>query len=321
MSLKEKYQNLSKNKKAIVLFLTVTFGLSWVALIIAMVSGVTTASDDWGIVYVISIVTPGIAAVLVKRMTEDKRHLKYKPRFRGNWIQYLVAIFVPMIAIIFGITVYFLVQPSNFDANASLIVQGLVDTMGVSASEASSVFYSNMLTTFLLAPFAQIIMVFLEELGFRGYLLPKLVTEFGAKKALIFNSLIWSVWYIPMIILGLNYGLNYSLYPFTGIALTIVSCLSIGVFTGYLTLKTGSALPACFVRSTISSIGGVGIFFLTVGDNYNVSETLLIGPSVTGIIGMSGFILIALFSFVKLKDCTWIVSEERFESKTDRIKK
>ncbi len=317
MSLREKYGKLTANKKAIILYIVVSFALSWFLMIVAMSSGINTSSDSWGTIYLFSILFPGVSAVLVKRMSEDRRQLKFKPRFKGNLAQYAIGLFLPMLGVILGIVVYFLIRPQAFDINASVIVSSLAEISGDSIESARSVFYTNMLTTFLLAPFAQIILVFLEELGFRGYFLPKLVTEYGARKALIINGLVWGVWYSPLIILGHNYGVTYPLYPFTGILINLVFCLSIGSLMGYLTLKSGSVLPACLARSTIAATGGVGIFFCS-SEGFSANEALLIGPSTTGILGMSVFVVIGIICVVKVKNFTWLQNEERFKNKFDK---
>ncbi len=317
MSFREKYQNLSSNKKAAILYVVVSFALSWFLMIVAMSSGINTSSSSWGTIYLFSILFPGVSAVLVKRMTEDRRQLKFKPRFKGNLPLYAVGLFLPMVAVISGIVLYFLLRPQALDPNASLIVNSLAEISGDSIEQARSVFYTNMLTTFLLAPFAQFILVFLEELGFRGYFLPKLVTEFGVRKAILINGVVWGIWYIPLVILGHNYGTSYGFYPYIGILLTIISCISIGSLTGYLTLKSGSIIPACFVRSTIAATSGVGIFF-SASEGFSATEALLIGPSITGILAMVPLIIIGIVCIIKVKKYTWLAQDERFKNKFDK---
>ena len=45
-----------------------------------------------------------------------------------------------------------------------------------------------------------------EELGCRGWLLPKLL-RYGQVKAIVISGVIWGVWHAPLILLGYNYRL------------------------------------------------------------------------------------------------------------------
>ena len=42
-----------------------------------------------------------------------------------------------------------------------------------------------------------------EEIGWRGYLVPALTESLGTTKALIFTSLFWGAWHLPILISGL----------------------------------------------------------------------------------------------------------------------
>jgi uncharacterized protein len=47
---------------------------------------------------------------------------------------------------------------------------------------------------------ATLLPAFGEEFGWRGYLLPKLVEKFTAKKALLIHAFIWWAWHLPVIV-------------------------------------------------------------------------------------------------------------------------
>jgi membrane protease YdiL (CAAX protease family) len=42
-----------------------------------------------------------------------------------------------------------------------------------------------------------------EEIGWRGYLVPATLERVGIKKALIYTSIFWGVWHLPILISGL----------------------------------------------------------------------------------------------------------------------
>ncbi|RKQ14599.1 type II CAAX endopeptidase family protein [Ureibacillus endophyticus] len=84
-----------------------------------------------------------------------------------------------------------------------------------------------------------------EELGWRGYLLPKLIT-FGWKKAVLLTGFIHAIFHIPLMLAGLYHseGNPMIIYP-----LMIVQTIIGGVLFGYVRLKTNSVWPAAILHS------------------------------------------------------------------------
>ena len=100
-----------------------------------------------------------------------------------------------------------------------------------------------------------------------------------------------------MTIIGHNYGLGYWGFPFTGIGMMCVFCIVLGVFLSYITLKTGSCIPAILAHGAINGIAAIGIYFTHDGGNP------FVGPAPTGIIGMIPFILVAIPMVIQLQRC------------------
>ena len=85
-------------------------------------------------------------------------------------------------------------------------------------------------TTFLLA----------EEIGIRGYLLPKLLS-LGRKRALLLSGLIWATWRMPLIYLTPLLPIGH---PVIGLPLFYAVVVVGSLFYGYLRLATGSVWPS-----------------------------------------------------------------------------
>lgn len=76
-----------------------------------------------------------------------------------------------------------------------------------------------------------------EEFGWRGYVQEKLVKEFGLNRGLILLGVIWGYWHLPI---GLM-GWNFPDHPVLGaLILTPVSMVSIGIYLGWLYLRSKS---------------------------------------------------------------------------------
>src|SRR5215217_2605950 len=97
-----------------------------------------------------------------------------------------------------------------------------------------------------------------EELGWRGYLLPQLLSV-GRTRALVLVGLIWAAWHMPLIFLTPLYhagGNRLIVLPlFVG---TIVAG---SFFVGYLRIWTGSVWPASIGHSVHNAAWGTLVAF------------------------------------------------------------
>jgi len=134
------------------------------------------------------------------------------------------------------------------------------------------------LGSLLLAPGVNAILVFGEEWGWRGFLLPKLL-PLGQWQALLLTGALWGIWYSPVILLGYD----YPLHPMFGIILMTLFCVIFGVLLGWLRLSTGSIWPAAIGHGALNAAGG---FFYVVADANQTIDT----AQVT-ILGWTGWIV------------------------------
>jgi membrane protease YdiL (CAAX protease family) len=81
-----------------------------------------------------------------------------------------------------------------------------------------------------------------EELGWRGYLLPRLTAALGARWALPLSGLLWGIWHLPVIFLTPLYHAEGNLLIIVPLFLTVATIM--GVIPGYLRLSTNSVWPA-----------------------------------------------------------------------------
>jgi membrane protease YdiL (CAAX protease family) len=81
-----------------------------------------------------------------------------------------------------------------------------------------------------------------EELGWRGYLLPRLTAALGVRWALPLSGLLWGIWHLPVIFLTPLYHAEGNLLIIVPLFLTVVTIM--GVIPGYLRLSTNSVWPA-----------------------------------------------------------------------------
>ena len=146
----------------------------------------------------------------------------------------------------------------------------------------------------LMAPLVIVnhVAAFGEEIGWRSYLLPLLIDELGIQKAVLLDGILWGIAHAPLVCFGLNYTGEYPGAPWSGILMMVLFATSIGIFFSYLTLKSKSIFPACIAHGAINAIREAPLLICL--DTYNV----LLGPKPSGLIGMTGFLVLGAVIFV-----------------------
>ena len=85
-----------------------------------------------------------------------------------------------------------------------------------------------------------------EEIGWRGYLLPKLVRG-GVKRPIFISGVIWGAWHIPFVLLF------YEQHRYITSALYALGCVIFGVFMGWLRLASGSVFVAAMAHAAYNT--------------------------------------------------------------------
>jgi membrane protease YdiL (CAAX protease family) len=89
-----------------------------------------------------------------------------------------------------------------------------------------------------------------EEVGWRGYLLPHLMS-LGRTRAMLVTGFLHGIWHLPVMLLTPFYhGLGN---PFIVVPLFLLSITIAGVFYGYLRLTTNSIWPAAIAHRAVNT--------------------------------------------------------------------
>jgi len=241
---------------------------------------------------------PALGVLITRLITKEGfRESWLMPNLRGNIKTYLLAWFGPSILTILGALLYFLIFPDQFDPDCGYM-QATLDSMGATAEDIPIPLNLLMVVQgiqgIFLGPIMNFVTCFGEEWGWRGYLLPKLSKRLPLLPTLLISGIIWGLWHAPLTIVGHNYGLGYPGFPFTGIGMMCLFCITLGVFMSYVTLKTGSCIPAILSHGAVNGFAALGIYFTHNGGN------AFIGPAPMGIIGMIPFMILAVILTVKM---------------------
>ena len=289
-------QTKNQTTKRLILYLIITFGITYLVdfvLIYPFVKSISIGMQTLGQLLIsFTMFIPAIGVLLTRLLTKEGfRNAYIVPNSWKRSIPYfLFGWFGPVILTVLGAIVYFLVFPDKFDSDMGYMAAAIAASGVEPTKELLWIsVISQLVTGILLAPLLNAFTCFGEEWGWRGYLLPKMQEKLPMPLLLLVNGIIWGLWHAPLTAIGHNYGTGYKGYPFTGILAMCLFCITLGVIFSYITIKTGSCLPAVFAHGSVNGFAAAGLIF-TDGTSVNP----FIGPAPTGILGGCAFLVCAI---------------------------
>jgi len=100
------------------------------------------------------------------------------------------------------------------------------------------------------------IQAFAEEVGWRGYFLPRAMERLGKWRGLVLHGAVWGLWYAPVLFFA-SYG---KLDPFGSLGRSlsfVVTCMLLGTVFGWLRLASRSLAPVVIANSTLTLAAGL----------------------------------------------------------------
>ncbi|MBA9050569.1 MULTISPECIES: CPBP family intramembrane glutamic endopeptidase [Streptomyces] len=126
------------------------------------------------------------------------------------------------------------------------------------------------ITPLLLSALVSIPLYFGEELGWQGYLLPRLLHH-GRTRGLLLGGAIWGAWHVPMTALGGSYPGHPVLL---GIPVAVVTAMLLGTVIATVRLTTGSVWAAVAAHLSLNEFA----LPLTRDISTHLIDPLLAGP-------------------------------------------
>ena len=220
------FRNLGNSTKAF-LFFVLAFGMTLaVSLLEPLLGGVTM---------LLHMYTPTFAAVLMLLVVTREGYTKAGwvslGLHRAGWRSWGFALLAPLVAVgaAYGIVwmagVAYPTMPDGFTP-ATLVLE-LVASFVISSAFALG-----------------------EEIGFRGYLLPRLV-HLGTTRALVLGGLMFAIWHFPLMLLTQVYPIHGS-WLIAG-PILLVTLTAAGVFYGFLRLNSDSVWPATIAHGAVNT--------------------------------------------------------------------
>ena len=230
----------------------VAFGLSWL-LAFPLWLGDGLVDPLFGVIALAMMFTPAIAAIVVVFVVERPQH---KARMLGLWPLKPAGRFIGHLAL-------------------GLIVPVTLILVALPVGALLGVWVGLQLINVFVGAFINLIPALGEELGWRGWLLPKLM-PLGTVPALVLSGVIWELWHSPLILLGYNYP---AAQTWLGLTMMIGMCIIVGAVFGWLRLHSESVWPAALAHGAFNAAAGFSLIFAAAGESIDTTQATILGWS------------------------------------------
>lgn len=283
--------------RAVIVFVVLAIALAWaVALPLYFTGGF---ANPFAIaVPVAMMATPTVAALIVVRFVDRPASI---PRELGLWplrparrlLAYLgLAVLVPAGIVIGALFVGAAlgVYPADFTEFSAFreAIAAQEAATGQSLPMSIELIVALQFVNVIVGGVINTVPALGEELGWRGYLLPKLL-PLGVVPAILISGVIWGAWHAPLLLLGYNYP---TAPGWLAVVMMCVTCVLVGAVFGWLRIRSNSVWPAALAHGTFNAAAGMGFVFARAGETVDTTAAT--------VLGWSGWILPAALVIVLL---------------------
>lgn len=279
----------TKEKQSFGLYFLFAFGLAWLCQVggcMAMLRQGQTMLYQLALLATM-LCPAATVGIVCKVWLHQPTGIGWKPRLKGNVTYFLLAWFGPMVLTLLGMALYFAVFPSRLDTTGRYLAaaagEAAVQQMAQQGITPVRYFLASAAQAAAFAPFINMFPALGEEVGWRGYMMPRLKARFGLLNGRLLGGAIWGVWHWPlMLLVGYEYGTNYLGAPVLGLVVFCVFCFAMNTLLDWLYERSGSIWVPALAHGAINAAGGIPILLMDPADAYYT----ILGPMPVGLIAM-----------------------------------
>jgi membrane protease YdiL (CAAX protease family) len=284
-----------KERNNLLVFITITFSLS---ILLSLFIGYTGGHESKYIwLQFASMPIPAIAVLLMNNLFKAPvKEIEWN-KLPVYWLLVALLLMPVMVHIICLPLINFLnngtfpwqswltkkdglyISPSNFDWGT------------LTLSELVFKIFNNAITGVVIVS----ALAFLEEIGWRGWMLPRLVKQFNVKKGILIGSLVWALWHVPFMLSGILYVKAVPVYLI--VFINPFGIFGAGLVISWLWIKTKSVWIVSIAHGALNNWGQYAFKYM------QDSKTNLQSQQIWLSIGVNGSLLIlGLLTFITLEN-------------------
>ena len=279
-------------KKSLI-YLFITFSLSWPIAFLCFAFGGSTFSPLWMVMAIYFMFTPMISTVITQKLIFKEEVCKpLGVSFQLNrW--FVIGLLLPPLLVVISTGISLLLPNASFTQDP--LKSNIFTFFGNTLTEDRINSLKESVQTIPFHPFLLVILGgtlagltingfagFGEELGWRG-LLQVETAGLGFWRSSCLIGIVWGIWHAPFII----FGYNYPGHPIAGVFMMTLLTLFLTPVIGYIRIRSNSVIAASIMHGSLNGTAIAPAIVLVGGDSLLV-----------GITGMAGIVTLAVINIV-----------------------
>jgi membrane protease YdiL (CAAX protease family) len=130
----------------------------------------------------------------------------------------------------------------------------------------------------------------LEEIGWRGWMLPRLVEQFNVKKGIFIGSLIWALWHVPFMLSGILYLKAVPVYLI--VLINPFGIFGAGLVISWLWARTKSIWIVSFAHGALNNWGQYAFKYMQDSKTNLQSQQIWLSVGVNGSLLILGLVIL-----------------------------
>ncbi len=289
------------DRRGLASFLIITFAVTYAiegALILAGFR-ISPGEASLGQFVILAVMwVPALATVVTVRRVTHEGFAIANVRI-GPWRSYLtVGLVIPAcFVVIYALTAILGFGRPEWSMHSFLAgIEAKMGARGQPIPSPSVILPTLYFAALVVAPFVNAVFGFGEELGWRGYLLPKLL-PLGKTRAYLLVGIVWGLWHLPLVLVGFT----YPGHPVAGAAMFTILTIVFGAYLNELTLRHRSSVLAGWAHGVFNS-QKLGVYPLLFPD---------VDPLLGGYAGVLGIVVWTALAVLEARPRTRRGSQER----------
>lgn len=242
------------SKKQLSIYCGVLFLVSWALQILTLL----TTNDLDSLPAKLGLATTMISPLLVTLgFIIANKSLRKEIWWKPNKFIFTASFLAIIIPTITAFIVVFIMESLHYGqstwfafSNSGVTLSGGPFLLGV-GEQGWLFFASNILVTAIAYSLLTGTIAVGEEFAWRGLLQGVLIEKFGTINGIVILGFLWAMWHLPIQLAGYNYPENEILGSFI---ISPIMLIAVSLFYAWLTLKSGSFIPAAIAHGAFNTI-------------------------------------------------------------------
>lgn len=166
--------------------------------------------------------------------------------------------------------------------------------------------------------FANSALAFFEEVGWRAWMIPRLMDRMGARHAIVVSALIWAFWHTPFALSGIHHLDGIPIW-LTALTMPIV-ITGTGLVLGWLWIRTESIWMVALAHGALNNWGQFAFKFMAEGSgDGQFADVVMLGAGGLALLAVGSLLVVYAWMAVRLQPAPRASTASRNKAETHQM--